>query len=79
MSTSTNTQTQAPANEPIIVMTRLYDAPRTLVWEAMTEPRHVRAWWGGPGFTNPVCEMDVPRPGSAPAEPLLLAAAAGRT
>jgi uncharacterized protein YndB with AHSA1/START domain len=48
--------------EPTIVMSRIYDAPRSLVWEAMTEPRHVRQWWGGAGVSNPVCEMDV-RPG----------------
>ena len=57
-----STRTDLPPDEPIIVMTRIYDAPRQLVWEAMTKPEHVRQWWGGPGFTNPVCEMDV-RPG----------------
>jgi uncharacterized protein YndB with AHSA1/START domain len=56
------TVTETPTGEPIIVMTRVYEAPRELVWQAMTEARHVRLWWGGPGFTNPVCEMDV-RPG----------------
>lgn len=56
------TQTEIPAQDPIIVMSRIYDAPRAVVWEAMTEPRHVATWWGGPGFSNPVCEMDV-RPG----------------
>jgi uncharacterized protein YndB with AHSA1/START domain len=57
-----STQTKIPAGEPTIVMTRIYDAPRDLVWQAMTEAKHVRRWWGGPGFSNPVCEMDV-RPG----------------
>lgn len=57
-----STQTEIPPDEPIIVMTRVYDAPRALVWKAVTEPEHVRQWWGGPGFSNPVCEMDV-RPG----------------
>ena len=57
-----STSTEAPANEAIIVMSRIYNAPREMVWEAMTEARHVAEWWGGPGFTNPVCEMDV-RPG----------------
>jgi uncharacterized protein YndB with AHSA1/START domain len=57
-----STHTEIPADEPIIAMTRIYDAPRALVWIAMTEPKHVRQWWGGPGFTNPICEMDV-RPG----------------
>jgi uncharacterized protein YndB with AHSA1/START domain len=57
-----STRTDLPPDEPIIVMTRIYDAPRALVWEAMTKPEHVRQWWGGPGFTNPVCEIDL-RPG----------------
>ena len=29
-----------------IRMTRLFDAPRRLVFEAMTKPEHVRRWWG---------------------------------
>lgn len=45
-------------------MTRIYDAPRALVWAAVTDRNHVKEWWGGPGTTNPVCEMDV-RPGGA--------------
>lgn len=57
-----STQTEIPTDEPSIVMTRVYDAPRDLVWKVSTEAEHVRQWWGGPGFTNPVCEMDV-RPG----------------
>jgi len=57
-----STTTDVPAGEAVIVMQRIYDAPRDLVWQAMTEARHVAQWWGGRGFTNPVCEMDV-RPG----------------
>lgn len=57
-----NKQTKIPADEPIIIMTRVYDAPRALVWEAMTDPKHVRRWWGGEGVENPLCEMDL-RPG----------------
>jgi uncharacterized protein YndB with AHSA1/START domain len=57
-----NTTPVVPADEAVIVMTRVYGAPRDLVWEAMTEARHVAQWWGGPGFSNPVCEMDL-RPG----------------
>lgn len=48
--------------EAIIVMRRTFDAPRAQVWKAMTDPKHVAQWFGGHGFTNPVCEMDV-RPG----------------
>jgi uncharacterized protein YndB with AHSA1/START domain len=49
---------------PVIVITRMFDAPRALVWTAITDPKHVAQWYGGPGFTNPVCEMDL-RPGGA--------------
>jgi uncharacterized protein YndB with AHSA1/START domain len=45
-----------------IVITRLFAAPRALVWEAWTNPRHLAEWWGPRGFTNPVCNWDV-RPG----------------
>lgn len=47
-----------------IVMTRLFDAPRQLVFEALTRPEHVKRWWGqlGEGYSVPVCEMDL-RPG----------------
>ena len=43
-----------------IRMTRLFDAPRDLVFEAMTKPEHVRQWWGrlGDGYSVPVCEID---------------------
>ena len=50
------------AHEAIIVMTRMFDAPREIVWAALTDPKHVKNWFGGHGFSNPVCEMDV-RPG----------------
>jgi uncharacterized protein YndB with AHSA1/START domain len=44
-----------------IRMTRLFDAPRRLVFEAMTQPEHVRQWWGrlGEGYSVPVCEIDL--------------------
>jgi uncharacterized protein YndB with AHSA1/START domain len=44
-----------------IRMTRLFDAPRALVFEAMTRPEHIRNWWGnlGPGYSVPVCEVDL--------------------
>ncbi|HEX4151618.1 MAG TPA: SRPBCC domain-containing protein [Steroidobacteraceae bacterium] len=49
-------------DRPVIVITRDFDAPRDLVWKVITDPKHVAVWYGGPGFTNPVCEMDL-RPG----------------
>jgi uncharacterized protein YndB with AHSA1/START domain len=45
-----------------IVITRVVDAPRELVWQAMTDPQHMIHWWGPHGFTNTIEEMDV-RPG----------------
>jgi len=42
-----------------LVLTRVFDAPRELVFRAWTETSHVAQWWGPKGFTNPVCEMDL--------------------
>ena len=49
-----------------IRITRLFDAPRHLVFEAMTKPEHIKRWWGrlGEGYSVPVCEVDL-RPGGA--------------
>jgi hypothetical protein len=53
---------ESPADQPIIIMRRNFRAPRAVVWTAFTDPKHVTKWYGGHGFANPVCEMDV-RPG----------------
>lgn len=45
-----------------IVISRLLDAPRELVWKVWTEPEHVAKWWGPNGFSTTIEEMDV-RPG----------------
>jgi uncharacterized protein YndB with AHSA1/START domain len=44
-----------------IRLTRLFNAPRQLVFDAMTQPEHVRQWWGrlGEGYSVPVCEIDL--------------------
>jgi uncharacterized protein YndB with AHSA1/START domain len=52
------------ASDREIVMTRVFDAPRELVFEAHTRPEHLVHWWGPKGFTMTVCEVDL-RPGSA--------------
>jgi uncharacterized protein YndB with AHSA1/START domain len=41
------------------VITREFDAPRELVFQAWTDPKHLAQWWGPKGFTNPVCEWNV--------------------
>src|ERR1700691_3503012 len=45
-----------------IVISRVFDAPRELVWEAWTNPQHVSQWWGPQGFSTTIETMDV-RPG----------------
>ena len=40
-------------------MTRVFRAPRELVWRAWTEPEQLKEWWGPKLFTNPRCEADV--------------------
>lgn len=45
-----------------IVITRRFDAPRELVFQAWTDPRHIRQWWGPQGFSSDDCEIDL-RPG----------------
>lgn len=47
-----------------LVITRVFDAPRDLVFRVWTDPAHVARWWGPKDFTNPRCELDV-RPGGA--------------
>lgn len=43
-----------------ILLSRVFDAPRHLVFEAMTKPELVRRWWCCfDGFTMPVCDIDL--------------------
>ncbi len=41
-----------------LVITRVFDAPRALVFEAWTEPKHLTRWFAPNNFTVPVCEME---------------------
>jgi uncharacterized protein YndB with AHSA1/START domain len=63
---NSSTFTVSTPSDHEIRMTRLFDAPRSLVFEAMTKPEHVKRWWGclGEGYSVPVCEIDL-RPGGA--------------
>ena len=42
-----------------IVITRIFDAPRELVWKAWTAPEHFKRWWGPRDYTCPFCQMDL--------------------
>jgi len=44
------------------VITRVFNAPRALVFKTWTDPKHVAQWWRPNGFTNTIDDMDV-RPG----------------
>lgn len=52
--TESNTQ-----SEREIIITRVFDAPRELVFATWTEPKHIEQWWGPVGFTTRVVEMDL--------------------
>src|SRR5437667_4225050 len=61
--------TAMPPNKPDpagqggdFVISRVFDAPRELVWKAFTEPERMKEWWGPKGFTVIASKMDL-RPG----------------
>lgn len=52
----------ADTQERELVLTRVFDAPRPLVFAAWTDPERAARWWGPKGFVSVSCDMDV-RPG----------------
>jgi uncharacterized protein YndB with AHSA1/START domain len=55
----------AEGNNPQeFVISRVFDAPRDLVWKAFTEPQRMQEWWGPKGATVIKSEMDL-RPGGS--------------
>ena len=57
-------ESRTDPTERTLVIVREFNAPRTLVFRAWTDPRQVAAWWGPDDFTITSCTMDV-RPGGA--------------
>jgi len=51
-----------PADAPDFILTRIFAAPRALVYKCWMEPSHLARWWGPKPFTCPVCEVE-PRVG----------------
>ena len=43
---------------PDLTFTRVFDAPRELVFKVWTDPYHIAQWWGPHGFSIPVCKVD---------------------
>ena len=54
-----NNSADSDTTEREIVISRILNAPRDLVWEAWTNPEHVAQWWGPAGFTTTIAKMDV--------------------
>ena len=61
---TTSTSTAGESGSRGLVMTRTFNAPRQVVFQAWTDPERLKRWWGPKHFTNPVCELDL-RPGGA--------------
>ena len=55
---STQAQTQTQTQTPDFVISRTFNAPRELVWQAFTDPERMKAWWGPKGFTVIASKMD---------------------
>ncbi|MBD2868168.1 SRPBCC domain-containing protein [Paenibacillus arenilitoris] len=49
-------------NDRVLVLERVFDAPRELVFSMFKEPEHLKHWWGPKGWDLPVCNLDF-RPG----------------
>ena len=58
----TKNQTVSKTADREISITRILNAPKELVFEVWTDPKHIPEWWGPNGFTTTIHEMDL-RPG----------------
>lgn len=55
-----NTMKLVTRGDREVVITRIFDAPRQMVWDAYTKPELLKRWLTGPpGWTFPVCEVDL--------------------
>jgi uncharacterized protein YndB with AHSA1/START domain len=64
--TSSATFEVTTPSDCVIRMTRVFNAPRQLVFDVMNKPEHVAKWWGklDDRYSMPICEIDF-RPGGA--------------
>src|SRR5712692_9956497 len=58
---STDAKSAATSNREFVI-SRVFDAPRDLVWKAFTDPERMKHWWGPKGFSVIASKMDL-RPG----------------
>lgn len=59
---SNNEMVSSVENDKVLVLERVFDAPRDLVFKMFKEPEHLKRWWGPRGWEVPVCNIDF-RPG----------------
>ena len=52
------TRRDVAKNTEELVITRIFDAPRELVWKAWKDPELMKRWWGPKNFTAPVIKID---------------------
>jgi len=57
--TAKSTMANPKFGEGMVVLTRVFDAPRALLWKAWTDPKMLAQWFGPRGFTSSVPELDV--------------------
>src|SRR5262245_57317775 len=60
----TASATKSQTASPDFVISRVFDAPRELVWKCLTEPARMKEWWGPKGSTGLAANMDL-RPGGS--------------
>lgn len=58
MNTTEDVKITIPTDREVVV-TRTFDAPRTLVFDAYTQPELLKRWYGAPGRSLVVCEVDL--------------------
>lgn len=59
---SNNSMVSRIENERVLILERVFDAPRDLVFKMFKDPEHLKRWWGPRGWEIPVCTVDF-RPG----------------
>lgn len=55
---SNNAMVSRVENDRVLVLERVFDAPRNLVFNMFKEPEHLKHWWGPRGWELPICKVD---------------------
>ncbi|AYV56638.1 hypothetical protein CH370_16900 [Leptospira kmetyi] len=56
---SVQNEVSVETRERELILSRIFDAPKNLVYRVWTDPKHIVFWWGPKDFTNPICEVDL--------------------